>query len=181
MSLFDPYPEPLHPRPSVTVELPDFDGATYRRDRDHARLGGQLRRVADALADGCWWTLAALAERTGDPEASVSARIRDLRKGKFGGYTVEHRNDGGGLWRYRLHAGPPPTPEPPETAVADPAYERDFAVVSPCPGCGTPVRRMGNVPIAGSGTELTFSGPWWCSACLKAKTAAALAALSAPK
>lgn len=81
---------------------PDFDGATYERDRDHQRLTGQLARVANALADGRWWTLAALAERTGDPEASVSARIRDLRKGRFGGYDVLADNAGGGTWRYRL-------------------------------------------------------------------------------
>lgn len=81
---------------------PDFDGATYRRDRDLARLTGQLRRVADALSDGRWWTLAALSSETRDPEASISARIRDLRKGKFGGWTVVAENLGAGLWRYRL-------------------------------------------------------------------------------
>jgi hypothetical protein len=81
---------------------PDFDGATYRRDRDQARLRGQLGRVADALADGRWWTLASLSAHTGDPEASVSARLRDLRKGKFGGYTVLAENTGAGTWRYRL-------------------------------------------------------------------------------
>jgi len=88
---------------SEAAPAPDFDGATYQRDRDHARLTGQLARVADALADGRWWTLAALAERTGDPEASVSARIRDLRKGRFGGYDVlAERATDGGTWRYRL-------------------------------------------------------------------------------
>jgi hypothetical protein len=87
---------------SELAPVPDFDGPTYRADRDHARLAGQLGRVADALADGRWWTLAALAERTGDPEASVSARIRDLRKGKFGGYTVLAESTGRGTWRYRL-------------------------------------------------------------------------------
>lgn len=94
-------PEPQRVR-SEHAGSPDFDGDTYRHDRDHARLTGQLRRVADALADGRWWTLASLAAHTGDPEASVSARIRDLRKGKFGGYTVLAENVGAGRWRYRL-------------------------------------------------------------------------------
>lgn len=85
--------------------LPDFDGATYERERDLARLTGQLRRVADVLSDGLWHTLAGIAKVTLDPEASISARIRDLRKGKFGGWTVEHRNVGGGLWEYRLRRG----------------------------------------------------------------------------
>lgn len=101
---------PPEPVPAATVGQPvaapatllDFDGATYRRARDQARLGGQLGRVTDALADGRWWTLAQLAEHTGDPEASVSARIRDLRKGRFGGWTVVAENLGGGTWRYRL-------------------------------------------------------------------------------
>lgn len=82
--------------------MDDFDGATYRADRDRARLSGQLGRVADALSDGRWWTLAQLAVRCGDPEASVSARLRDLRKGRFGGYTVLAEPQDGGLWRYRL-------------------------------------------------------------------------------
>ncbi len=85
---------------------PDFDGATYRRDRDQARLAAQLGRVADALSDGEWWTLAELRATTGDPEASISARLRDLRKGKFGGYTVRAENLGGGVWRYRLERRP---------------------------------------------------------------------------
>ena len=89
---------------------PDFDGATYRRDRDRARLGAQLVRVMDALSDGGWWTLSALHARTGDPEASISARLRDLRKGKFGGYTVTAENLGRGTWRYRLERKDPPAP-----------------------------------------------------------------------
>jgi len=38
------------------------------------------------------------------PEASVSARLRDLRKAKFGGYRVERQRvrEGRGLYHYRL-------------------------------------------------------------------------------
>lgn len=86
----------------LPLPFPDFDGDTYQRDRDHARLSGQLGRVADALGNGNWWTLRQLATQTGDPEASISARIRDLRKGKFGGYTVDRENMGAGTWRYRM-------------------------------------------------------------------------------
>ena len=41
---------------------------------------------------------------TGDPEASLSARIRDLRKQKHGGHHVEHRVRTGHavLWEYKL-------------------------------------------------------------------------------
>lgn len=82
--------------------LPDFDGATYERDLDHARLGKQFLRVARLMGDGAWHTLHEISGRTGDPEASVSARLRDLRKRKFGGHTVERERLAGGLFRYRL-------------------------------------------------------------------------------
>lgn len=86
--------------------VPDFDGGTYRRPFDHTRLAGQLRRVYDAMADGEWRTLAALSEAVGAPEASVSARLRDLRKAQFGRLHVEHRRRGGvessGTWEYRI-------------------------------------------------------------------------------
>lgn len=83
---------------------PRFDGATYQADKDQARLTGQLLRVLKAMQDGGpWLTLAEIADETGDPEASISARIRDLRKKRFGGYEVEHRRrHGAGLWEYRL-------------------------------------------------------------------------------
>jgi hypothetical protein len=54
------------------------------------------------MLPGGWWTLPQLAAATGYPEASISARIRDLRKPKFGGHTVERRHVSKGLWEYRL-------------------------------------------------------------------------------
>ena len=88
--------------PPTLFDGPDFDGATYERARDHQRLGAQLTRVADALSNGQWWTLAQLHRQTGDPEASISARLRDLRKGRFGGYRVRAECMGRGTWRYRM-------------------------------------------------------------------------------
>ena len=84
------------------IHLPDFDGATYERPRDHIRLGKQAKRVWGVLLDGEWHTLHEIAKTTGDPEASISARIRDLRKVKFGGHVVERDFVSNGLWRYRL-------------------------------------------------------------------------------
>ena len=82
---------------------PDFDGETYDRALDHKRLTGQLGKVYDALSDHCWYTLAQLARKTRAPEASVSARLRDLRKKKFGGFNVVSiRLSSNGLWWYRL-------------------------------------------------------------------------------
>ena len=45
---------------------------------------------------------ATIAEAVGSPEASVSARLRDLRKPAFGGHTVERQYVERGLFRYRV-------------------------------------------------------------------------------
>lgn len=84
---------------------PDFDGATYRVENDRTRLGAQAQRVWDRMLDQEWRTLAELSSATRDPEASVSARLRDLRKQPWGGHVVERRHRGpasDGLYEYRL-------------------------------------------------------------------------------
>ena len=78
------------------------DGATFHMEHDSARLGRLLDAVRDRMGDGRWWTLARLSAVTGGSEAGVSARIRDLRKPRFGGHTVDRRRTDGGLWEYRL-------------------------------------------------------------------------------
>lgn len=54
------------------------------------------------MSDAKWRTLGEVAKETGAPEASISARLRDLRKEKFGGYLVERKYHGDGLWAYRV-------------------------------------------------------------------------------
>jgi len=93
------------------LQSTDFDGVTYDERRDGSRLNGQLRRVFDVMRDGDWYRLRALADKVGASEASVSARIRDLRKAKFGGYDVDRRNRGGGVWEYRLKVPAPKRPQ----------------------------------------------------------------------
>jgi hypothetical protein len=78
------------------------DGATYDPSLDEPRLGKQLKAVYEIMLDGQWHTLQDLSNQTGSPEGSISARIRDLRKPKFGGHTVEHERISAGLWHYRL-------------------------------------------------------------------------------
>lgn len=78
-----------------------FDGSTYE-PRDQARLSGQLRNVFLAMSDHRWWTLAELSIRAGGTEASVSARIRDLRKQRFGGHVIDRRRSDDGLFEYRM-------------------------------------------------------------------------------
>ena len=81
---------------------PRFDGATYSADKDQARLGAQLQRVLGVLKRGEWVTLAEIAAMTGDPEASISARVRDCRKMRFGGFEIRHRRRTDAQWEYQL-------------------------------------------------------------------------------
>jgi len=78
------------------------DGETYEPRFDFDRLNRQARMVAEVMIVGQWRTLAEIAELTDQPEASVSARLRDLRKPRFGGSTVERRRKSKGLFEYRL-------------------------------------------------------------------------------
>ena len=87
------------------METYTFDGNTFDDQRDGSRLQAQLDRVHSVMADGAWRTLHDLSEACGSPEASVSARLRDLRKPKFGGYEVERRYVRRGLHEYRLVVG----------------------------------------------------------------------------
>lgn len=90
------------------MELPDGhrDGATYDAALDYERLNKQARRVYNVMRDGMWRSLANIAAHTGDPEASVSARLRDFRKQRYGGLTVQRRRVEG-LWLYRLEVTEP--------------------------------------------------------------------------
>ena len=79
-----------------------FNGADYNQTRDDARLTGQILRVWECMSDGKWRTLKDIAQQTGDPEASVSAQLRHLRKPRFGGHTVEREYITNGLYKYKL-------------------------------------------------------------------------------
>ncbi len=86
----------------------DFDGVTYESAFDASRLRGEMKRVYDVMTGRYWqlWlTLREISQITGDPEASISARLRDLRKTKFGAHTVNRRRRGDpskGVFEYQL-------------------------------------------------------------------------------
>ena len=80
----------------------DRDGTTFTPDRDGDRLNRQMRLVYSAIRDERWHTLEEISQATGQPEASISARIRDFRKDRFGGHTVNRRYIRKGLWEYQL-------------------------------------------------------------------------------
>lgn len=92
----------MSPEAQIAALSPHFDGATYEPARDEKRLSGQLERVREAMSDGAWWTLDRLTARVGGTTPAVSARIRDLRKPRFGAHKVERKSLGHGLFAYRV-------------------------------------------------------------------------------
>ena len=81
-------------------------GKTFDVYRDLDRLNAQHKRVYWAMADNQWHTLAGISRITGDPEASISARLRDFRKKQFGWHIVLRSHIEHGLWEYRLYWNP---------------------------------------------------------------------------
>lgn len=87
-----------------------FDGPEYDHARDSPRLTAQISRVFNLMKDGAKRTLEQIATETGDPQASVSAQLRHLRKKRFGGHKVDKEHVGNGLYVYWLVVNK--TPEP---------------------------------------------------------------------
>lgn len=82
-----------------------FDGDTYEASLDRERLANQLGRVRRLMSDSRWRTLLEISDATGDPQSSVSARLRDLRKPRFGSLIVNRRRRGEGrrgVFEYQL-------------------------------------------------------------------------------
>jgi hypothetical protein len=107
-----PIPDPLQLPLLPDLPAPHFDGPVYEPKHDQARLTGQIQRIYQAVLAASyldqWLTLGELAERTGDPEASISAQLRHLRKPRFGSHVVDKRRRGAessGLWEYRMILG----------------------------------------------------------------------------
>ena len=96
---------PLFDRFSAAPGRRRFSGDTYDPAHDDARLSGQIARVFAAMKSGRWMTLSEIEAETGDPQASISAQLRHLRKPRFGGHDVQKRPRGDrdrGLYEYRL-------------------------------------------------------------------------------
>lgn len=86
----------------IELQNAHFDGATFDPSRDGARLAEQAQAVFAIMKDGQFRTLSHISRMTGAPEASVSARLRDLRKPRFGGHTVNRQYLRRGLYQYQL-------------------------------------------------------------------------------
>lgn len=82
-----------------------FNGPDYVPEFDQERLTGQIERIYKLMIDGKWRTLEEIQNKTGDPQASISAQLRHLRKERFGNHTVKKRRRGepkNGLFEYQL-------------------------------------------------------------------------------
>ncbi len=82
-----------------------FNGPEYQPKEDFKRLLSQAIRIKSLMMDGEWRTLPEIAEATGDPQASISAQLRHLRKERFGGYRVLRRPRSSrrrGLFEYQV-------------------------------------------------------------------------------
>ena len=92
--------------PKTLFDIPlTFDGATLDRASDQKRLSDQHQRVWAVMSDGAFRTLREIADLTGDETHSISARLRDFRKDRFGRHTVQRRGRAEaerGIHEYRL-------------------------------------------------------------------------------
>lgn len=79
-----------------------FDGKTYEPAFDRKRLFRALRKIFDIMCDHDWHTIHELAQLCCISETSASARIRDLRKERFGSFEVKAQRVNDGIWQYRL-------------------------------------------------------------------------------
>jgi hypothetical protein len=89
-----------------------FDGQTYDHQLDRKRLTSQLDAVLYLLGDGRWWSVPELTKSVARivgksvSDSSTTARLRDLRKPKFGAHQIQsRRRAGGGSFEYRLSGG----------------------------------------------------------------------------
>lgn len=91
-------------RDVVSGEL-RFDGETIEPALDNARLSRQIDRVKALMQDGQWRTLREIQAIAGGTEQGISARLRDLKKIRFGAYRVTKRRRDpptAGVFEYRV-------------------------------------------------------------------------------
>jgi CRP-like cAMP-binding protein len=79
-----------------------FDGADYIHSRDSKRLGTQMEQIRDFMEGKGYLTLQEIADATGNPPASVSAQLRNLRKERFGSRIIDKKYVSNGLYSYKL-------------------------------------------------------------------------------
>ena len=84
------------------VVNPDFDGDDYVANRDNTRLTNQIDKVRMYMENAGYLTVKQIAADLKQPEPSVSAQIRNLRKDRFGARTVNREYRGNGCYAFKL-------------------------------------------------------------------------------
>ena len=82
-----------------------FNGSDYVPELDQQRLSGQILRIRELMIDGKYRTLSEIEQITNDPQSSISAQLRNLRKDRFGKHILNKRRVGNrrdGLFEYQL-------------------------------------------------------------------------------
>lgn len=88
--------------PPTPPAIATFDGETVE-PLDAVAFGDQLFAVWRIMIDGHWHNTHDIARRLDVSSESVGARLRDLRKAKFGSYNIERRRiDGTRTFEFRL-------------------------------------------------------------------------------
>jgi hypothetical protein len=89
-------------QPALFNTAPGFGGPDLT-PADEVRLTGHLLKVLELMSDGRERTLAQVAAAVHCSEAAAGSRLRDLRKQKFGAFTVPKRRVGN-LWFYKVQS-----------------------------------------------------------------------------
>jgi hypothetical protein len=79
-----------------------FEGSDIDHARDTERLKSQLLRIFELMKDGKFRSLQQISDATGAPHASASAQLRNLKKARNGGHTLNKRYLGNGLFEYQI-------------------------------------------------------------------------------
>lgn len=88
-------------QPSIFDVAPRIDGPGITH-ADQIRLASQHDRVLALMRDGRFRTLKEIALLVRGSEAGVSARLRDLRKVRWGAWTVTRRRISHGVFVYQV-------------------------------------------------------------------------------
>ncbi len=81
----------------------DRQGSTFDHALDGERLNRQEALVYEVMKHGGWFTLREIADETGQPEASISARIRDFKNIHHMSTAKRRRGlETRGLWEYAI-------------------------------------------------------------------------------
>jgi biotin operon repressor len=89
-------------QPTFIDTVPRHDGPDLA-PADQIRLANHLQKLVTLMSDGRFRSLQTIADALGCSESAAGARVRDLKKRKFGSFTVEKRRQSTG-YVYRVQA-----------------------------------------------------------------------------